>query len=287
MTILKSTYPCLIKTSSDMCELDENDTLEIVDENFLFVYPQNPSFLPFYINLNCPTESERLSVLKRDLNTILLLESPLALSVCQSQELAFGNKKCEVSYDGHTLGFKCNSKNLGYRVNLPQEQFKTFKIKNFACAQFENDIYIFNVNSFKLSHINGNITISGDQILVERQFDDSCKRQKNSKYNLKEDIVLEEENFMHNTSDVSPELAPYKLMESMKAKDVDFALSLLSEKLKGQISKEQISQFFGNFSTFLPLSTTEFITISDKQKNYVKFNLTGGKIDDIVVDNLI
>lgn len=287
MIILKTTYPCLIKTATDMCELDQNDRLEIDGEEFLFVYPQNAGLIPFYINLNSPVENEHLSVFKRQNDTILLLESPFALSVCEAHELSFGSKKCEVTYDGNTLGFKCAGKSLGYQVKHPQSQFKAFKIKNFACAQFDEDLYIFNVQTYKLSHLSGNITIEGDQIVVERQFEDSCKRQKNSKYNLKEDIVLEEENFLHTETQISPELAPYKLMESMKAKDVDFALSLLSEKLKKEVSSDQITQFFGNFSAFLPLSTTEFITISGKQKNYVKFNIANGKIDDIVVDNLI
>ena len=47
--ILKTSYPCLIKTDTDSCELEENDVLEIENEQFLFVYPQNGS-IPFYID---------------------------------------------------------------------------------------------------------------------------------------------------------------------------------------------------------------------------------------------
>ena len=37
--LIKSSYPCLIKTKTDYAEIDANDILEVEDEEYIFVYP--------------------------------------------------------------------------------------------------------------------------------------------------------------------------------------------------------------------------------------------------------
>ena len=92
---------------------------------------------------------------------------------------------------------------------------------------------------------------------------------------------------MHNPINFNEtKLVPFRLLESIKAKDYESALDFLSEKLKGEIDSDQIKDFFGELSNFLPVNANEFITISNFNKNYVKFVLVNDKIDDILIDNL-
>lgn len=92
---------------------------------------------------------------------------------------------------------------------------------------------------------------------------------------------------MHNTTEQIPQkLIPFKLLESIKAKDYACAMNFLSEKLKSELDTNQIKDFFGEVTNFLPINTNEFITVSNFNKNYVKFVLSGDKIDDILIDNL-
>ena len=60
----------------------------------------------------------------------------------------------------------------------------------------------------------------------------------------------------------------------------------LSENLKNSLKNVKFDDFFENFNDFLPLSTTEFITISNKTKNYVSFSLNNNLVDDISIDRL-
>ena len=75
-------------------------------------------------------------------------------------------------------------------------------------------------------------------------------------------------------------------MESVKVKDFDYAFNCLADDLKEKLDQAQIEDFFGNFSQFLPLSTTEFITVSKDEKNYIKIDLENNKVKDISIDKL-
>ncbi len=284
--VLKTTYPCLVKAKNEECELDENDMLEIEDEDTLLIYPEDASSLPFYINLNCPKESQFLSIFPQDNHTLLLLEQLQRLKIVHKQNLSFAGKNCEVAVCGQKIWFDFNNTRVEYFCPHPCKEYNIFKLKDFACIQFEEDLYSFSTKHNKLTHFCGNAEINGDFLTLTKSFNDSAGRQRNAKYKFEEDITVEEENFTHNASTGKSQLVPYQLMESVKAKDYEFALSLLSENLKSQIDSAQIREFFGNFSSFLPLSTTEFITISGKNKNYVKFSLRENLIDDITVDAL-
>ena len=284
--ILKTTYPCLVKTQDDQCELEENDMLEIEDESLVFIYPENPAQIPFYINMNSPKESVALSVIARKNDTLLILESAQKMAISHKEMLIVDGKKCEVCVRGQKISFESEEKKVEYFCPHPCGEHKILKIGNFACVQFNEHLYAFSPKKNRLTHFDGQAEIDGATLLLTKHFHDSEERERHAKYVFKEDIVMEEESFSRNENRINKDLAPYKLMESVKAKDFEFAHSLLSEKLKTEINSAQIREFFGNFSSFLPLSTTEFITISGAQKNYVKFNLHENLIDDITVDAL-
>ena len=82
------------------------------------------------------------------------------------------------------------------------------------------------------------------------------------------------------------ELNPYKFIESIKAKDFQFAVDLLSLQMKDKIDETKLQSFFGTVSAFLPLSECEFIVFSNGNKRFVKFDMLNDKINDIVIDEL-
>ena len=73
-------------------------------------------------------------------------------------------------------------------------------------------------------------------------------------------------------------------MEAIKVKDFHFAKNLLDASLK--INEDNLAKFLGNVVNFLPLSTDDFIVISENAKNFVRFETKKGQIVDISVDKL-
>lgn len=286
--ILKTTYPCLIKTQSQTCELDINDNLKIQDEELLFVYPQDANAIPFYINLTSPYENGKFSVLHQSGEKIILLERQSFVKVVQKESLNFSGTSCDICVTSNSVSFETNSKKICVQCSHSCKNYQIFKIKNFACVQFLHDFYAFLVQKNKLVHISGDeFELNGNILKVTKNIHDSLSHEKNSIYKFEDDIEVESENFVSSMQQNIPnDLTPFKLMECMKAKDFAGAFEFLDENLKEQIDKAQLSSFFGNFLDFLPISPTEFITFGATTKNFVTFSLNAGKIDDISVDAL-
>ncbi len=288
--LLKTTYPCLVRTRSEECELDQNETLEIIDEDVLFVYPEEPGRIPFYINLKAPKESDFLSIINHEGQTFLFLENFHNFQVCHKETLYINGKKCAVSIHGRQISFEDDEKRVDYICPHSCKNYKIFKIKDFACIEFDDDLYAYSIKQNKLSHFSGKMDVAGEVLTLTKQFFDSENRERRASYKFEDDITLQNESYVHNSSNphdkLHNELVPYKFMESIRAKDFEFAYSFLSENLKNQIDDAQMREFFGNFSNFLPLSTTEFVTINDKQKKFVKFNMSGNFVNDIIVELL-
>lgn len=284
--LVKTTYPCLIKTDKDACELEENDTLEVEDEQFLFVYPQNGS-IPFYIDTKNQNENQFVSIIKHKDQTIFLLEKTSSLTIQTKQQLNFSGKNCDVSISNNEICFETPSQKLTYKCLHNCKNHKVFKHLNYACVQFDTDFYAYNTNKSKLLHFSGDeLIFEGGILSITKKFNDSIDREKSCKFKLEDDLVKNEEIFSHDTSNNFGELVPYRVMESILAKDYVFAMDSLNDNLKNQLDAESLKQFFGNINRFFPLSTTEFICISNSGKNYVSFVVDKNKIADISIDNL-
>ncbi len=285
--LLKTSYPCLVKTEAQSEELEENDLLEIEDEKYLFVYPENPRQTPFYINLTSPRENEFYSIIKSKGEKIIFLEPIKRLQVEAKESLSISGQTCDVRINDNYMTFENGTKKITYMCPHICRDYKVFKVKNFVCVQFKNDFYAFNCHKNKLSHIQGDeLNFDTDKLVVIRKFNDSFGRERKATYKFEEDINMQDEEFTKNSEFASAELVPYRLLESVKAKDFSCALTFLSDNLKKNIDEEKLRQFFGNINSFLPLSTTEFITLCEKQKNFVKFEIQNDKIDDILIDAL-
>ncbi|MBP3431895.1 MAG: hypothetical protein J6K39_03480 [Clostridia bacterium] len=282
--LLKTPFECLVKIGEKEYELDANNGLEIEDEERLFVYPLSSP--PFYVNLKNLKENENYSILTHDDCTIILLEERKTLSISQKESFSFAGKACDVEICGNHICFETSDKKIAYTCPHPCKENKVFKIKDYACVQFDDHFYAYSIKNNKLTHFCGELSLNGNSLELKKIFHDSQNREKSATYNFEEDIVVENETFTSDYVCENPELTPYKLMESVKAKDFSCALNFLSENLKNSIDCDQIRSFFGNITTFLPLSTIEFITISANQKNFVRFNLADGKVDDITIDFL-
>ena len=286
--VLKSTYPCLVKTEEASFELDENDKLEIVDEDKLFVYPAVYSRrnIPFYINLNNLQNTSRYSVYDVNDFTLLLLNEENNLVVTNKEHLFFNGEKCEISVTQQEITFEYKNYSVSYSCPHDTTNYKVFKKGNFACLEFTHDLYVFNTTNCHLSHFKGNdIEFEKNTLNLSNRLDDYENRIKNASYSFADDkIKVENMSFEYDKSKAIEELSPYRFLEAIKVKDFHFAKNLLDASLK--INEDNLAKFLGNVVNFLPLSTDDFIVISENAKNFVRFETKKGQIVDISVDKL-
>lgn len=283
---LKTPYSCLIKSNDNEFELDTNDMAEIIDEKIIYVYPQNQNIIPFYINTQNLKDCTRYSVVIQNEKKYIILEKNANFSSKFKKKLYISGKNCEISIKDNILSFETQNKSIQCFVPSNFNEYSTTKIGNFACAIFDNDLYAFSIKEEKIYHFNGQISIDGNQICVTKDFNDSVNRKKMSVFRLNESIELVSEEFDVSTNKVFGELLPYRLLESVKAKDYTYATTCLSETLKNNIDISQMKDFFGNVTDFLPISTAEFILIDKNNKKYASFYIKDNEIDDITIDNL-
>ena len=278
---LKTTYPCLVKVKNENFELDTFDTLEIENEDYLFVYPQK-NLYPFYINLKNPVENTHFSFSKHDNKTFLILENEKTFGSQTKEKFVIDGKTCFVGIDENKVSFETESRKTSAKI-LSRKNFQLSMTNNFVLAKFDNEIFAFDTKTEKLSHFSGeNLSIENDTIKVEQN---SLDGQKISTYKLGETIETLSVDFTEkNTAPV--ELLPLNFLKYVKSKDYDRAINTLSQNLKDQISQENLGDFFGNFNAILPLNTLEFITISNDKKNFVKFSIKDDKVEDILIDEL-
>lgn len=284
---LKSPYPCLVVAGEKHAELSPADTLEIDGNGLVYVYPHARAMWPFCINLAAPLECEHFSIFRQPEATLLILEGRQAVKIVQKESFSFGGKTCAVEVDGQTLSFSFGGKTISVALENEQKYEKCLKIGSFVLAIFEEDAYAFCTKTGKLSHFGGAVEVDGNRVKVCKKFADSLMRQRNATFVLDGNLRLAEENFMRSRPEIeNADVVPYSFMESVRAKDYEYAAQFLSEKLRQTIGKNEFAEFFGNFSTFLPLSRLDFITICGKEKNFVRFSLSGNKVDDISIDKL-
>lgn len=284
--LLKSCYPCIVKTNSEFCELSTNDTLEIDNESCLFVYPQKANRISFMINLLSPVENKFFSLLKQNENTLIILEDQTKIKTTKKKILNFGDQSCELSISNNLISFETNQSKIEIETESKYE-FIIEKIKSFACVYNKQEFYAFSIKKSRLTQIYGdNIELNNNILTIEKYFDDSLNRKRTATFKIDEDIQLEKEEFYRDTVAEQTELLPYRILESIKAKDFDFVYKHLNETLQSKIQKSQLGTFFGNINCFLPLSTKEFICISNKSKSYITFDLVDNKICDISMDEI-
>lgn len=288
---LKSSYPCLVKTQNECYDIDENDLLEIEDEKRLLIYPLNSSkkCYPFYINLSELKSCHNYTYCQMsDFDFILLNQAP-NLKVCNKEYLKVDSEDCQISICENTLTFETRKSKVEYDCSHLCNNYKVFKIKNYACLDVdEHYLYCFNVKTNKLSLIYGDeLEIDKDQIKISKLLNDCENTSKTCSYIVKDnEIALENYSFERTSQNLSPQLSPYRFLDSIKIKDYAHAKNFLSPSLNEKIDEKKLADFFGNILSFLPLSTQEFIVISSTQKNFVRFDTNKDFICDIAIDKL-
>ena len=285
--LLKTTYPCLVKTMDNFCEMERNDTLKIENEKVVFIYPQDDYSLPFAINLSSPKENRFFSILNCKGEKLLILEEQDKSTNLQKETLYFFGKPCTIEVSNKKVIFENDKKQSEFLHKSNLKGAKIFKLNNFACLQSEHEFFAFHAADGKLSYFYGDeIKLDNNTLQVTKRLNDSESREKVSTFLLDDKIETKSQSFHHNGKQTIKELVPFKLMESVKVKDFDYAFNCLADDLKEKLDQAQIEDFFGNFSQFLPLSTTEFITVSKDEKNYIKIDLENNKVKDISIDKL-
>ena len=188
--LLKTTYPCLVSTATEKQSLSEEDLLEIENENFLSVYPLQPNAIPFCIDLTAENNSTFYSYLNINNQSIILLENQQDVEILQKETLNFAGKICKVEISKNTLSFENDKTCIKLKIAHKTNDYKLSKIKNHACLQFENDLYLFDMSKSKLSHINAEkFQVDGQSITVTKKFHDSLNREKQSIYTIDDNII--------------------------------------------------------------------------------------------------
>ncbi|MDE6583573.1 MAG: hypothetical protein K2K31_02885 [Clostridia bacterium] len=235
-----------------------------------------------------PKESARFSILTQQETPIIFLESAKNIFVEQRETLNFSGKTCVVSVSDTKVSFETANKKVTFNHSGNWKTFHVLKIKDFACVQAPNEMFVYSIKKDKLTHIVGDeLSLEKDVLTITKKEHDSQSREKTLKIKFDENLTIENQSFVF-TEDKSKEedLTAYKFLESVKVKDFSYALKFLSDELKTKIDENQLGKFFGNISQFLPLSTDEFIVITNGEKSYVKFSINHGKVDDISIDVL-
>lgn len=286
MIILKSPFEYLLKSSSSEIEVSPTDSILVEDEDFAQIYPQQNGLIPFRIDFQNLKENNFYSLGKKDEKTFVIFKTPKKLRIFRKERLNFSGKICDIQTEENLLSFETNDRKIEYFCENSLKNAKFFKIKDFACVQSEQEFFAFSMKTQKLCRFSGEVERNGDTLSVVKDFKDSESRIRKTEYKFSEDIVMQNQEFVKTASPHPRDLAPYKLLESVKAKDFSRAIDFLSQDLKNQVNNEKIGEFFGNFSTFLPISATEFLILSDEVNSFAQFSLDGDKIADISVDAL-
>jgi len=286
--LLKTTYPCLISNTTEKQFLSENDSLEIEDETFLSVYPLQANLLPFCIDLTETTDSSFYSYLNINNQQVVLLEKQQSVEIFQKETLNFAGAVCKMKISKNSLSFETDKTCIKLKISHKTNSYKLSKIKNFACLQFEKDIYFFDVVKSKLSHLSADkIQLEGQKLSTTKKLHDSLNREKHSIYTINDDIELKQEEFTKTVATQQTKaLTPYKFVEGLTARDFKFSIECLSLSLKEKIDDSKLQSFFGTVFSFVPLSEQEFLIFSNTGKKFAKFDMIDEKINDIVVDDL-
>lgn len=283
---IKTTYPCLIKTDKESIFLEENDNLECENEQTLYVYPQNSRQPSFLVDLQTPKDCDFYSFLSVKNQNIILLEKHLSIDIKQKESLNFGGKTCLITIGKHEICFESENKNITCEISHSCKNYQIHKLKNFACVMFQNDFYAFSVPQEKLFHFSGeNLSFEKDVLSVTKKFHDLNNHEKTFNVKFDDKITFENTTFVSDENKVQ-DLVCFSFLQSVKAGDYAIAKNMLDDRLKNRISDEQLEEFFGLLIDILPLSTQEFLSISQKKKSYVAFELKDSKISDITLDNL-
>lgn len=281
--ILKTTYPCVVKTQSQSIELEENDNLEIEDEKFLYVYPQNSYQPPFCINLSNKKDTHLFSFVRVKNMQAIVLEKANMVFVKQKEKLNFNGKFCYIEVGKNEIIFETENKILSSKNENMFTEYKIFKCGNFACVQFLNDFYAFSMEKEKIFHFSGkNLSFDNNTLTIK---DENENDQKQTQIHFENDLTVETQN-IEKFKEEKAELVPLKFLKFVKHKDYEIAIKFLNENLKKSINAEKLQEFFGNISSILPLTVTEFLLISNTNKKYVAFDTENDKINDISIDEL-
>jgi len=283
---IKTPYPCVIKTKDDFVWLEPNDNLDCENEDFLYVYPQNHTILPFLVDLAHKQDCEFYSFLNHSGQNLVVFEDSSLICLEQKEMLNFAGKNCVIYIGKHHIYFESESKRISCRSCHISKDYQVFKLKNFACVLFQNDFYAFNIKQEKLFHFSGeSLSFENDVLSVTKKIHDLNNREKTFQVKFGDGISIENSVCSSDKTKFG-DLVCLNFLESIKAEDFASATNLLSDNLKEKIGAEQLEVFFGKITNILPLNTKEFLLVCKNSKNYVCFSVENGKIFDISLDNL-
>ena len=283
--IIKTSYPCVIKTEHDFLELDEDSSIECEDENFVYVYPTQAG-IPFCIDIKQRKDCERYSFSTHDGQNFIFIE-PIQLSfVTKKETLLVNGKSCKILIEQSQISFEGQNRIVHHKITKPFKKYKIIKIQNFACAQFDSEFFAFDTQKEKLYHFSGeDFSFEKNTLTINRKYDDNSGRERKYKVTFSDKISVTENTFVKKEQK-KPELIPFDFLQAVKSEDFACATNYLSTKLKEKIGRPELESFFGKIQQILPIDTNTFIVFSNAKKQYVSFEIVDNHICDISLDDL-
>ena len=287
-------YPCVIKSQSQSCGLDENCTLVLEGEKMVSVYPVGKTDnFAFNIELDKLYESAFYQVNEDDEEAIIYLVDGIKSE--NAQVVNFGTTASpHIEIESESVTFHCQN----FKRKVLTGKFANFdgyqKFDIMLAHLYDNDkhlIVAFNKKNGKAKSFKAQkVEIKNDNFILTQNLEDYAGQ--TLTYTLafdREGLKKKNTTFSYNF-DERPKLStceqviPFAFLEAIKAENFQLAKSYLSSSLN--IDESNLKSFFGKLDYFFPIADNKFCFHAGDGLQKLTFEIKNGKIVDIDVENL-
>lgn len=290
-TIIYSPYDCVVKYKNNQQELSQNEHLVFEEaEDIISIYPVGKnSRYSFEIDLKDDIQSNFYSKIKKEDRLLIFLIDGL---ISENIDIfSFTHKDIDsfVEISKNQLTFRTNHHKKVITLSNP--------ISNIQCGNFEHIDYIYFIDK-KKEYIIAYNTLSnkakllqGEKIEIKDNGFTITNENNNFYKKIVEDYIIDCEGLKVKSKvfvkkeNISSNLLIFNFMNAIKIKDYDNAYSFLSDKLKRDISKDTIRNYFGDVSYFYIIDSHTVFAISNGNNIVYDFSILDSKINEIN-DNL-
>jgi hypothetical protein len=313
---INSLFPCVINIDDKNLEIDEEVSLiidtnnsfdiltyPIIENNFEYLIPYSSKFYFKNGKINC--DNPYTYILKLSDNTYQIIFKPYKIvkeqstNILLSKNFNFDKKKvdCELLFDGE-YKLKIN-KEIEIIIPYIINEYNIEKLNNnvFLYAKTKNNqnyllFYDILKNKVALEIICDTFEIK-DNLTILIKYNDHLKQGQIKKYDLDNLNQFDEYTVYLNGSPknaYSLQTIPYVFLEGIKAKNYDYASSLLSENLSKKMDNQKLNSFFKDFKVITtPKISTPPLTVACLVENesphivYYTFSLDkNNKINNVI-----
>ncbi len=276
--ILKTSFDCLIKSSSEEMLLSPNETLELEYAEKLNVYPLGSHACAFVVDLNKLEKSSFYDYTEIDDSTLICLQNGIKCETFKVATLISGDNKCTFEVSKSTLVVQSGNWKRVIELQEEFENFTTLLKEDIALIKLDNNrgasIYAFNIKSGEVKTFNGE----------SAKFNDNGFELENGGLCTK--YVIDSQGLKCENDNITSvaacnETIAYNFLSFLKNGATAKALSMCDNKLKANLDASTLKQFFGKVSYIYPLSAYTYAIKNESGLKYYRFTVFNQKIVDI------